>query len=679
MITRKNASTHTEHAKITPYLVRHLIAAVLFITTFIPRQLDLVSVSTVWHQRAWLFIEALQTGNLAETYQTPHPGVLTMWLSGIARWIATQRDPNFDSANLVDQMTVEMIPIVLLIAGLMVWAYYLLGRLLDYRIAAVAMFLMALDPLHLATTKTLHADGPMSALAMVSGLLMLVYVREQKRVHLVLSGVTAGLAIVTKTPAIFLVPYMILCLGVMVLLPQSNPVGSRRALTLRGREGVQRAFINALMWLGAMVVAYAIVWPAMWVEPITTVYKSVEGTFFYRETPHENPLYFMGEVTDDDPGLLYYALTVPLLSTAITTAGFVLGVLFLLIGRRAKRLEKITLALILAFFIFFTLQMTLGEKKFTRYDLPGVQFYIIMAGFGWVALGRMLTEKRHFLSTICALIIGCQALIVLPHHPYYGTHFNRLFGTPEQILANGIVPGQEEGEGLKEAGDWLNALPRSQELVVGAQNFEGFYRYFNGKSVPMSDDVPDYLVVTRNWTIRGMRGYSWAETWARYENREPKFTVSFDGVPYVWVYKTGRLVTDDVITNRIDATVGDTIKLLGSNHIVEENGVKLTLFWEGVAKDAADLTVFIHILDAEGNLVAQQDRLPQNGLYPTYLWDAGERVEDAYVVPFELPAGTYTVRAGMYELATGERRPITRSDGREAAERTIDITQFTLE
>jgi hypothetical protein len=93
--------------------------------------------------------------------------------------------------------------------------------------------------------------------------------------------------------------------------------------------------------------------------------------------------------------------------------------------------------------------------------------------------------------------------------------------------------------------------------------------------------------------------------------------------------------------------------------------VQLTLYWEAVHKPAGDYTVFAHLLDANGQLVAQQDNQPQNGLYPTNFWDAGERVHDAYVLPLppEAGSGQYTIAVGMYTLETLQRLPVAAADG----------------
>jgi hypothetical protein len=80
----------------------------------------------------------------------------------------------------------------------------------------------------------------------------------------------------------------------------------------------------------------------------------------------------------------------------------------------------------------------------------------------------------------------------------------------------------------------------------------------------------------------------------------------------------------------------------------------ITLYWQGLAEMTQDYTTFIHLLDENGNLLAQADSQPQNGAYPTAIWDVGEIVADVKQVDFNHPAAARW-RVGVYWLETGER------------------------
>jgi hypothetical protein len=55
--------------------------------------------------------------------------------------------------------------------------------------------------------------------------------------------------------------------------------------------------------------------------------------------------------------------------------------------------------------------------------------------------------------------------------------------------------------------------------------------------------------------------------------------------------------------------------------------------------------------------VAQHDRAPEGGFYPTSQWDVGESVADIYplALPETLAPGAYRLVVGLYDPATGQR------------------------
>jgi hypothetical protein len=89
-------------------------------------------------------------------------------------------------------------------------------------------------------------------------------------------------------------------------------------------------------------------------------------------------------------------------------------------------------------------------------------------------------------------------------------------------------------------------------------------------------------------------------------------------------------------------------------------------------------TVFVHVLDREGQLVAQQDRQPKEGLAPTSIWQEGVVVEDEYQL--SIPSGSageqLRVQVGMYNLDTMERLPAFDADGSRLPDDVIVITEI---
>jgi hypothetical protein len=88
------------------------------------------------------------------------------------------------------------------------------------------------------------------------------------------------------------------------------------------------------------------------------------------------------------------------------------------------------------------------------------------------------------------------------------------------------------------------------------------------------------------------------------------------------------------------------------------------LFWQVYEVPPADYTVFVHVLNDQGQLVAQFDRPPGGGTSPTTSWKPGQILLDTYPVPLpeDLPAGEYTVHVGLYTWPSLERQIVLVDD-----------------
>lgn len=107
--------------------------------------------------------------------------------------------------------------------------------------------------------------------------------------------------------------------------------------------------------------------------------------------------------------------------------------------------------------------------------------------------------------------------------------------------------------------------------------------------------------------------------------------------------------------------------------------MRVTLYWQARATIEKNYSVFVHLLDAQGYIVAQRDTYPGLGNYPTSTWVPGEVIRDAY--PVHLPLGllpdTYRVRVGLYFLPTLERLPVRAAD-RPVEGQAVEIAQVEL-
>jgi hypothetical protein len=631
----------------------------LFLLAFVPRAIYPVSRPLQWYFRSAKFFQAVLHGDWAGTLFSEHPGVTVMWLSGAALWgwyglqslfgLDPPTPPQTQGYAFADRLAVGVVPLALVVALGMLWGWHLLTRLFDRRVAWTAAFLWTLDPFHLANSKTLHLDAVLSTLMLLSALWMLIYLRERRLWQLAISAVLGGLAVLTKMSALFLVPFLGLCLLV------------GRLPSLRN---LQIAVRDLLLWLLIATVVCFALWPSLWVQPgasLALIYE--QGYRLHADEPRENPILYRGAIAIHDPGPRFY-LDVLLFRTTFLTLPFAFVCLLFLVSR--PREERLSLGLLVAFALFYFVQVSLGTWKDGRYLLPVFLILDILAGLG---LSRWAERLPRVGLLVAGLLVAAQALAMLSRHPYYGTHYNALMGGPQAALR--IFPPADFGEGLDRAGRYVDGLPGAEHFVVGTQFLanEMVTQYVRApvEDVRSIGDDADYLVFGVQYTMRGANNDHWGTIWNQtYRFREPGVIVSFDGIPYAWVHRPG---AELVVPRQVNARLEETIRLVGyrlaQDEVAPGDPLLLTLYWRAEAPAGGSYTVFAHLQGPDGRLVAQQDNPPVHGTQPTSGWEPGVLVEDPYEirVPPDAAFGDYTVSAGMYDPATVERLPAFAADG----------------
>ena len=92
--------------------------------------------------------------------------------------------------------------------------------------------------------------------------------------------------------------------------------------------------------------------------------------------------------------------------------------------------------------------------------------------------------------------------------------------------------------------------------------------------------------------------------------------------------------------------------------------IDVTLYWQAEVEPEIDFQVFLHLLNEDGQLVAQSDKL-NPGDFPTRRWTTDKYVTDIHqlTLPDDLPAGKYLLTAGLWVMNEGWRLPVLAADG----------------
>ncbi|MDI9547235.1 MAG: phospholipid carrier-dependent glycosyltransferase [Chloroflexota bacterium] len=134
----------------------------------------------------------------------------------------------------------------------------------------------------------------------------------------------------------------------------------------------------------------------------------------------------------------------------------------------------------------------------------------------------------------------------------------------------------------------------------------------------------------------------------------------------------------------VDAGDLDEISLLGARTSTAtldglSPSLDLTLVWQAQTSPHGNYKAFVHLLDAEGAIVAQSDATPGPD-YPTNRWLAGEVVLDSHQLelPSGLTPGVYTVVTGLYDPISAERLNASADDGQPLPDNRAVVQQISV-
>ncbi|MBN1178117.1 MAG: glycosyltransferase family 39 protein, partial [Anaerolineae bacterium] len=470
-----------------------------------------------WIERSIHFVDALAARDWAAVPSTGHPGVTTMWLgaAGIAVqrllsplesaahvdwvrnlvWLAPDNAAAF--AHLAYFLSAARIAVALTTtAGLFV-AYRLMCRLFDRRTALLATGLLALDPFLVGLSGLLHTDALLATFCLLALLAAFNGLRSPRPVAWwALSGLFTGLALLTKTPALILPPFLFLVLlvsrlrirncelGIMNREPQSAIPNSQLAIrnsqfAIRNSQLTIR-LLSLASYLLTAGLTYVALYPALWANP-QEVLNMVAGIAGQHVDTVLNPTFFLGQMTFD-PGPAFYPLVFLLRISPVVLVGLLFGLFRL---RRVPAERRLVFVAFLAFALLFGVAVSLAAKKHDRYLLPALLPLTVAAA---LALDTLPTTARFTRW----LPLAFQLVLLLPFATYPLGYYNPLAGGP--WVAEWALP-VGWGEEMGAAAHWLNQLPDAERLTVAAPSIPSFAPLFSGRTVARNQaQLADYIV-----------------------------------------------------------------------------------------------------------------------------------------------------------------------------------------
>lgn len=529
-----------------------VFAIALFALALFPRwaTLDVFMTSDEdsWMRRAGGFAWGLANGRPGRTYQNGHPGVLTMELAilgqgpgGAERFAdpvtgnpqLVTRVPGFFDALVEARLGFAIAGAVLVtLIALLTW------RLLGVGPALAGGVLLALDPFLVAHSQLVHTDGLLSALTALAALCGLVrWAADGGRRWAVASGALAGLALLTKVPAVYLA----------LFIPLLAVFGAQR-------RAWRSVAADLTVWATAGLLTFVALWPSLWVDP--RLWFQRDGAIarmiqFARETggePDEVGSFFLGQAWGD-PGPLFYPIALAFRLTPLCVLGLLMLAVFGWSQRRHLGSSwHVVVFWLLVYALGFLLFVTLAPKKFDRYALPVTPILEILAGLGiWLtwrealahASGRLrVPASPRLIAAATGLLVTLAAWPLAISYPYHMTYFNPLLGGGP-AAARTVMVGN--GEGMDQVAAYFNRLPNPDQLWVASHSFDLLAARCRCDGEPLRERAPadaDYLVVYG----RRIQLRRWGASLEQYLlDREPIERVWINGIEMARIYRGPRL------------------------------------------------------------------------------------------------------------------------------------------
>lgn len=680
----------------------------LFFLVVIPRFSDLDALVTpdepLWIARSANFYQAIDSGHFGDTYQYVHPGVPVMWLGAIGFALHIRDLPqlmdgqvnqrNRELQTVLNDHGYEMIDVLVDLRHVMIVAtaivviaiFLCLSRLAGLWTAFAATVFLIFDPLHIGFTRLLHLDGFSANLLILAMIAFTWYQQTRSWPAMIVTGVSTGFALLTRSANGVLIPFF----GLLTLVDVVTAWRGNRADL---RFAVRKLLIDGAIIGGIAAASCVLLWPALWVNPIETLRLMWEGSSDLASGGAELNQFFRGSVTKGDPGWTYYPVILAYRLSPFT----VFGLLFAAVAAVRLRgfgntLERRLAANLTLFAAFYIVVLSFSAKKFDRYALPSILALDLVAALGWIAImvwiARLLIAPSPRLKPVVAVglvtvLLAGQTDLGLRAHPFYIDAASPLLGGTSGAQS---VFSFNWGEGGKETAETLATIDGIDSATVVIGPWQATTDYY----LPFQLDDPvttpnlrgaaawlntDYIVVTYPDVQRQL--YSPALL-AWFDQHQPIAIVTDSEGVYARVFDIrNEPVPDAFYTGGIaSSTWSDSAQIVAADFpqsISTRRTVGVTLYFErGVA--ARPFTISAQIAAPDGSIVGET-----RSTAPVQLTSTGiSQTTIDIALPDELSSGRYTIRVTLFDAESGQPMTATNSLTGEPLAAPVRIGTFAV-
>lgn len=162
-----------------------------------------------------------------------------------------------------------------------------------------------------------------------------------------------------------------------------------------------------------------------------------------------------------------------------------------------------------------------------------------------------------------------------------------------------------------------------------------------------------------------LRGQYLLRLSAALDSGEYRFSLQ-DSLPLreVSVDAPQRVFTEPHVEKVVNIAFAEGITLLGYTLSESEDSLAIEMVWSPASEIDRDLHVFVHLVNENGEIVAQADGQPENWTRPTTGWAPREYILDRHTIPMAEAQDLegYDLYVGLYDPETGQRLAVQGTD-----------------
>jgi hypothetical protein len=542
----------------------------IFMVIFIPKTIDIAHSMTTdetpWLMRSANFYKAVVTNNFIETKQDMNIGVFTMWINSISYYINEPNIANHAELYTKDYSKIGRIikesggdPLSTLAFSRIIMVFslsiaitliaFFLAKIIGTIPAVFSSIMLGYGIFYSGLMRTAHLDAPMATFMLLSTIIFLTYrYFDNRKIFLVLSGIIGGAAVLAKLFGIMTIAVIGL-IGIISLFYQYE-ISPQRSIT----KLIIKLITDLSIWVISLLLIIFIFWPSMWVNPFQTLLSVINSV-----NPYTNAtLQGLNENGQSGSGInnfswyMRYFVIYLWYTSPIFVAGLPLAIstFFGKIGLFANlKIRYVGFSLFLSAAGLYS-SISIITKSSYDYILPVQLVLNLLSCFGlyslaiWVGILFLKKRNKGLLIQQCIIIFILLSQIIynLSYAPVYLSYLSPIMGGPQKIEESRTTG---MGEGLDEAGRYLNQKPGAENLTVTSWYGIGpFSFYFIGvtKMLPVWPTMTDAMIeniISSDYLV------TYINQWYRHypeqlflilNSIDPEHEIWVDGIHYANIY-----------------------------------------------------------------------------------------------------------------------------------------------